>query len=66
MTEEDADMFDFIQGQKVISKKPHPCGNSEWTVSRVGADIKFTCAACGRTVMMPRSKAEKFVKKAAE
>ena len=30
-------------GDKVITKKKHPCGSVEWTVVRVGADMKFKC-----------------------
>lgn len=58
-------MIDIVLGQKVVSRKNHPCGGNVWTVERVGTDIKFLCDTCGRTVMMPRSKAEKFIKKAA-
>ena len=27
-------------GDVVMTKKKHPCGSSEWTVIRTGADIK--------------------------
>ncbi|HEO69881.1 MAG TPA: DUF951 domain-containing protein [Candidatus Hydrogenedentes bacterium] len=35
-------------------RKPHPCGSSEWRVTRIGADIGLQCVGCGRSVMMPR------------
>jgi hypothetical protein len=53
-------------GDKVITKKPHACGSSEWTVTRTGADIKLTCARCGRVVMLPLDKALKSIKRIEE
>ena len=47
----------------IITKKPHPCGNSEFTVLRVGMDFKIRCTKCGREVMLPRAKIEKNIKK---
>lgn len=44
-------------------KKPHPCGSPEWLVLRVGMDFKLRCQGCGREVMLPRSKAEKNIRK---
>jgi hypothetical protein len=35
-------------------RKPHPCGNYEWKVFRLGADIGLECLRCGRRVMLPR------------
>ena len=49
--------------QQVELKKPHPCGGRIWTVLRVGMDIKLRCAGCGHELMLPRSKAEKAIKK---
>lgn len=39
---------------KVEMRKPHPCGSKEWTVTRIGADIKMRCLGCGRVVMLDR------------
>ena len=44
-------------------KKTHPCGSREWLVLRVGMDFKLRCLGCGHELMIPRSKAEKSVKK---
>ena len=41
-------------GDVVMTKKKHPCGSSEWTVIRTGADIKIRCSGCGRIVMLDR------------
>ena len=38
----------------VEMRKPHPCGSKEWTVTRIGADIKMRCLGCGRLVMLDR------------
>ncbi len=43
-------------------KKPHPCGNDTFTITRVGMDIKLRCTKCGHEVMLPRKKAEKAIK----
>ena len=44
-------------------KKPHPCGSQDWLVLRVGMDFKMRCQGCGHEVMLPRSKAEKNIRK---
>ena len=44
-------------------KKAHPCGSQEWLVLRVGMDFKMRCQGCGHEVMLPRSKAEKNIRK---
>ena len=46
----------------VEMKKPHPCGEKLWLVTRVGMDIQLKCTRCGREVMLPRSKAEHNIK----
>lgn len=50
-------------GDIAIMKKPHPCGNNEFTVVRVGADVKIQCNKCERIVMIDRPVFEKRVKK---
>ncbi len=49
--------------QKVELKKQHPCGSRIWTIRRVGMDIKLRCEGCGHELMLPRSKAEKAIKR---
>ncbi|MFQ5615194.1 MAG: DUF951 domain-containing protein [Anaerolineales bacterium] len=46
----------------VRMRKPHPCGNYEWRVIRLGADIKIECLVCDRQVMLPRRKLARRVK----
>ena len=55
--------MDYEVGDIVKLKKQHPCGSREWQVLRVGMDFKLKCAGCGHELMLPRSKAEKSVKK---
>ena len=50
-------------GRQVELKKPPPGGSKVWTVLRVGMDIKLRCAGCGHELMLPRSRAEKAIKK---
>lgn len=61
---------EFNLGDIVEMKKQHPCGNNEFEVIRLGADIKIKCTGCGRIVMIPRSKfvkgAKKIIRSAAE
>ena len=49
-------------GDIILMKKPHPCGNTEFTITRIGADFKIKCNGCGREMMLPRSKVEKNIK----
>ena len=54
--------MDIQVGDILRMKKQHPCGSSEWTVLRTGADLKLRCTGCGHELMGPRSKYEKNVK----
>lgn len=55
--------MELAVGSKVQLKKPHPCGCAEFTLTRVGMDVKLVCEKCGHEVMLPRKKAEKAIKK---
>lgn len=55
--------MDISVGDTLEMKKQHPCGSKEWQVLRVGMDFKLRCAGCGHEMMIPRSRAEKSVKK---
>ncbi|RLD09737.1 MAG: DUF951 domain-containing protein [Chloroflexota bacterium] len=43
-------------------RKPHPCGEDKWKVTRIGADIKIECLGCGRQIMLPRRELARRVK----
>lgn len=55
--------MDIRVGDVLELKKQHPCGSREWQVLRVGMDFKLRCTGCGHEQMIPRSKAEKAIKK---
>ena len=56
-------MADYDLGQVVRMKKAHPCGANVWKIIRLGADIRIQCLKCNRSVMIPRARFEKRVKK---
>ena len=53
----------FALGDGAVMKKPHACGTNDWTIIRVGADVKIRCRACGRIVMMEREDFARSCKK---
>ena len=60
--------MEFHVGDVIKMKKPHPCGNNEWEILRVGMDFRLRCMGCSRQVMVPRKLVEKnfrgFIKNA--
>ena len=54
---------EYKVGSIVNMKKGHPCGSNEWTIVRVGADIKIKCNNCGRIILLPRIEFNKKLKK---
>lgn len=55
--------MDVRVGDILEMKKPHPCGEKRFLVLRIGMDFKIECCKCGHQIMLPRSKAEKNIKK---
>ncbi len=55
--------MDIQVGDKLLMKKKHPCGESIFTVTRIGMDFKIKCDGCGHEIMLPRVKCEKNIKK---
>ncbi len=53
----------FSLNDIVIMRKNHACGTNEWTITRVGVDIKIKCNHCGREIMMDRLEFQKKLKK---
>ena len=49
-------------GDVVRLRKPHPCGEYDWTVVRLGADIGLRCHGCDHKVLLPRRVVEKRLK----
>ena len=58
--------MNYNLGDKVIMKKAHPCGSSEFEIIRLGADIKIKCTNCSRVIMLPRVDFNKKIKKVVE
>jgi hypothetical protein len=58
------------RGDVLRLRRPHPCGNSDFEVVRLGADIGLTCTQCGRRILLARSllerRLERFVSRAPE
>lgn len=50
-------------GDKVITKKKHPCGCDVWKITRIGVDFKLKCTKCEHVIMIDREKAYKMIKK---
>ena len=55
-------MINLKVGDKITTKKNHPCGSNVWTVIRTGADYKIKCENCGRIVMLSYTELEKRIK----
>lgn len=55
--------MDVRVGDVLELKKAHPCGSKSWLVLRVGMDFRLKCQGCGHELMLPRTKAEKAIKK---
>ncbi|CAM4434349.1 DUF951 domain-containing protein [Paenibacillus typhae] len=53
----------FELGDIVLMKKPHPCGTNEMEIIRMGMDIRIKCTGCQHSVLIPRAKFEKNLKK---
>ncbi len=45
---------ELLLGDVVRLRKAHPCGNRDWLVDRLGADIGLRCEGCGRHVLLER------------
>ena len=55
--------MDIAVGDTILTRKKHPCGAQSFEVLRVGMDFRLKCKGCGHMIMIPRSKAEKNIRK---
>ena len=55
--------MEYQIGDRVQTKKEHPCGNKIWEITRIGVDFKMRCEKCGHTITLPREKAIKSITK---
>ena len=44
-------------------KKNHPCGTREFSVLRIGSEVRIRCRGCGRDMVVERVKLEKAIKR---
>lgn len=56
-------MVKYHVGDVVEMRKTHPCGSTEWQITRTGIDFVLKCVRCGRRVMLPRLRFEKQVRR---
>ena len=63
-------MLNLRRGDVLRLRRPHPCGNTEFEVVRLGADIGLRCTTCNRRILLARSLLERrmagFVSRAPE
>jgi len=48
-------------GDVVRLRRPHPCGNLDFAVVRLGADIGLRCVVCGRRILLSRTVLERRI-----
>ena len=58
--------MEYEIGDKVRTKKTHPCGSKDWEITRVGVDFKLKCLGCGHIIILPREKDLKSIVKKIE
>ena len=54
--------MEYELNSKIVSKKKHPCGASEWIIVRVGADYKLKCLGCEHVILVDYKELEKMTK----
>jgi hypothetical protein len=63
-------VLNLRRGDVLRLRRPHPCGNTDFEVVRLGADIGLRCMTCSRRIMLARSLLERrmsgFVSRAPE
>ena len=65
--DEDMEVSQYDLNDIIEMKKEHPCHKSkQWKIIRMGADIRIKCLGCGSSVLMPRVKFEKKLKRVVE
>ena len=50
-------------GDVLELKKPHPCGEKQFRVMRVGSEVRILCLGCGRDMVLDRVKLERAIRK---
>jgi len=47
----------------VTMKKVHACGDNQWKIIRLGMDIRIKCMKCEHSVLIPRPRFDRMVRK---
>ncbi len=50
-------------GDKITTRKNHPCGGNTFELTRVGMDIRMKCETCGKEIWIERPELERRIKK---
>ena len=53
----------FEVGDVIELKKPHPCGNKQFKILRVGGEMRILCLGCEHDMIIDRIKLEKATKR---
>jgi hypothetical protein len=48
-------------GQRVLTKKPHICGNIEWMIFQIADRIGIRCIQCGKKVFISSYKFSDYI-----
>lgn len=54
---------DYQLNDIVQLKKPHACGANQWRIIRLGMDIRVKCEGCEHSVLIPRAKFNRILRK---
>lgn len=55
--------LEIAEGDVLVMKKSHPCGQSQWLVLGAEEELRLVCAGCGHQITAPRYKIEKNVRR---
>jgi hypothetical protein len=55
-------IISFHAGDRLLLKKPHPCGGNSFRVVRVGSQVRVVCLTCDRDMTLDRIKLEKAIR----
>lgn len=53
----------FSEGDLLVMKKKHPCGDFRFRVLRTGSDVRVRCEGCARDMTFSRIALEKMIRK---
>ena len=54
-------VLELRTGDVLRLKRTHPCGNDQWSVERLGADVGIRCIKCRRRVLIARPYLERRI-----